>query len=114
MGFRQSVNDWLSVVIKILVIGVIVIGVLWFGLSIWGNIANSNDQPEAPKESKAAYIVTLRATGQEFYTNKLSDLGNGKYELSGYYELVKNKWIYRNMDVILDKYYFGDITVRKR
>ena len=115
MGFRQTVNDSLSIILKIMAIIAITIGVLWFGLSIWGNIAIDNDKsPDPPKESKAGYEILLHATGQTLYSNKVSDLGNGRIELNGYYEIEKDKWIYRNIDISLDKYYFGDITVRRR
>jgi len=92
----------------------IVIIVLWVGLSIWGNIANNDGVPDPPDENKAAYLVVLQATGQEIYTDKVSDSGNGIYELNGYYELIKNKWVYNDTILPLDKYYFGDITVRRR
>ena len=113
MGFRQAVNDSLSIVLKSMLIIAIVIGVFWFGLSIWGNIAN-NDGPDPPDENKAAYLVVLKATGQQIYTDQVSDSGNGIYELNGYYELIKNKWVYNDTILPLDKYYFGDITVRRR
>lgn len=115
MGFRQTVNDWLSIILKIMAICAVVVGVLWFGLSIWGNIAGNGDEiPDPPKENKAAYEIMLHATGQSIYSDKVADLGNGNYEIQGYYELVEDKWIYRKTDIKLDKYYFGDITVRRR
>ena len=112
--FRQRVNDWLSIILKMMAICIIVVGVLWVGLSIWGNIANSNDDPDPPDESKAGYVVMLHATRQTLYTNKVSDLGNGRYDVQGYYELIKNKWVFRDIHLPLDEYYFGDITIKSR
>jgi len=115
MAVRQKINDWLSIILKSIAICAIFVGVTWFGISIYGNIAgNSGDTPNPPKISRAQYSFFLHATNEELYTDKYTDYGNGQYELNGYYELVEGKWKYRDSNLRLDKYYFGDITVSPR
>jgi len=115
MAIRHKINDWLSILLKVMAICAVIIGLTWFGISIYGNVGGSpSDVPAPPNVSKAQYSFSLKATGQEIYTDEYIDYGNGQYELDGYYELVSGKWKYRDSTLTLDKYYFGDIAISQR
>lgn len=115
MGIRHAVNDWLSILLKVMAIIALVIGVTWFGISIYGNIKlNSDGMPDPPKETKAEYEVLVSATGQSFFTDEYDTIAEGVYELKGYYEIIDGKWKHRDGDLLLDEYYFGDITINRR
>lgn len=115
MGFIRNANDWGSAILKWMVIGLVAIGVLWFGVSIWGNVAEAINTPKPPPEiADAKYEVLLISTGQTLYADDYAEISDTAYRLDGYFEMVKNKWQYRDMSLILDKYYYGDIRIRRR
>ena len=116
MGFRQATNEWLSVLLKIVGICFIVAIAFGIGISIYGNFfaGTASDIPDPPNEKKAEYSIKLSATGQEFYSDAVVNLGNGQYQIDGYYELIDSKWKKRDATLFLDEYYFGDIEVSKR
>lgn len=115
MSFRGALNEWLSIILKIGIIVVVVIGSIWVGLSIWGNIAEAQSgAPDMPDISKAEYIITLTATGQRFLTDSWESPAEGQYLINGYYELDGSKWRWRETDLLLNEFYFGDIKISRR
>lgn len=66
------------------------------------------DTGPEPPESK--YTVIIEVTGNKYFTNKLTDAG-GIVTLYGYYELVKDKYVLKDITLPLDRKLFGDIEV---
>ena len=114
MGFRQGVNDWLSIILKGMVIFIIIIGVLWLGLSIWGNITEKSAAAPPPSIDKAPLVFTIVNTGQQILTTDYSVEADGRYTLHGFYNLEKGKWKWRNEDLTIDEFYFGEIKIIRR
>lgn len=123
MPLRNSLNEWLSVILKIMLICVVALLVIWGGLSVWANVfANSEPGgiPKMPSVSKAQNIVLIKATGQVLLTKKYDQAVSPNnpadmlYTLHGYYEIADSKWRWRESTLALDEYYFGDITVKRR
>ena len=61
----------------------------------------------------AKYSIYLKATRQYYYTDDIKIDGD-EYTIYGYWEKQNTKYVYRNVDIILDEYYFGDIIIKKR
>ena len=113
----QGLNNFTSLVLKLMAITAIVLAVLYFGVSIWGNIAisraNNPSLPDMPDISKAPYQVTVEATGQTLLAKEYVIIKADEpqiYELNNYYSLIDDKWVLVKSNVPLDEYYWGDIT----
>lgn len=111
MTIRQGINDWLSIILKVMAIGGIIILVGYFGLSVWGNVVE-NKVAKIPDD--AQYTVLLVDAGQIYLTDDYDVLGNGKYQLNGYFELVKNKWREKDAVITLDEATCGEIVIERR
>lgn len=119
MSILRNINDTLSAVLKLIFIAVIVLVVCYFGLSIYANVIENRvaTVPDYPNIDKAQYEVTLRTTGQILLTDEYDHEYSGLselYTLHGFYQIEKGKWQWYDDDIILDKYYFGDIIVKRR
>lgn len=123
MPLSGSLNAWLSVILKIMLICIAVLLVIWGGLSVWANVfANSGSGgiPKMPSISKAQNIVLIKATGQVLLAKKYdvavspNNQADMIYTLHGYYEIANGKWKWRESTLPLDEYYFGSITVKRR
>jgi len=114
----QNLNNFSSLVLRLMLIAVIVMAVLYFGVSIWGNIAlgRSNDTslPDMPSLSKAPYQITMVTTGQTLLAREYETIDTGVYVLKGYYSLVDKKWQWHETMLELDTYYWGDIIIKRR
>lgn len=114
----QRANDFTSLVLKIFAIVLIAILALWVAVSVWGNIAIHNAQAphttNPPTVSAAPYQFYITATGQTMYSKSYTMPSKGIYVLTNYYELVKDKWLYRASKVTLDEYYWGKIVFTAR
>lgn len=65
----------------------------------------------SPEPPKAMYEVTIKVTGNKYYTDQLTDVG-GIVTLYSYYEVVKDKYVLRDIILPLDRKIFGDIEVK--
>lgn len=118
MAFKQALNDWLSIVIKIVVIGVVIIGIIYLCISgVFNWKLNQLKTPDPPDIVAEYDEVTLTATNQKYYTENCDLIRSVPYEvykLNGYYELVKNKWVFRDIEIMIDEEYYGDILIHRR
>ena len=69
--------------------------------------------PEPPPVDKAGYTVIIKATGQVFYTGKVTD-SQGVVTMYGYWEVRKDKYKFKDITLPLDEKIFGEIEVRGR
>lgn len=88
----------------------------YFGLCVYANIAVfkpmlSVANPPSPDDAK--YIVKITATGQALYTNEYEQ-NDTVYKIYHYWEKVKDRYVYRDIILVLDEKVFGDIAVRRR
>jgi len=101
------------------------IGILLvFGTCYFQNCRGTKDNnPTPPAVEKAGYIIKIKVTGRILYTNdvKLASVpdydttkGYKIYTLSGYWEVVKDKYVYRKNILSLSEKLFGEIIFEKR
>lgn len=107
----------LSRIIKIIII-IALIGVIgWGGLCVYANTRGFDEgqdfKPRLPAAEQAAFVVTFK-NRTALLTDNYDKTGESRYILHGYWELVKDKYVYRDIDLPLDERTFGKITVRKR
>lgn len=96
---------------KYLCISIVIAVIIWIGL---GFIAYWNGKNSVDGwEHSGRYEVTVRATGQKLYTDKVLDSG-GIITITDYYEQVDGKWTRRKGTLPLDSKLFGPIKVRER
>jgi len=95
----------------ILVIGIIIV----YGVVVlYGNFFVLNSSPYSmPDSDKATYSIAIKNTGNTVLSNNVEEIG-GLVILDGYWELVGQKFQYRDDNLVLDKAIFGPITVRDR
>ena len=109
----RGTNEFLSVVLKLVVIVVIVLTVCMVGLSVFAHFTEDKGLPEFPALADAPYIIQVRNTGQ-ILLGKPEAVSSGKVLLKGYYTLRDNKWVWLDGSLSLDEHYFGDIIIIKR
>lgn len=115
MSFIRGANEWGSAILKWLVICLVVVMIGWGGLSLWGNIAEAVQKNKAdPDAPDVKYDIHLTSTGEHLYSDSCLAISDTKYQVAGYYELVKGKWVYCDQVLVLDEFYFGDIEVGRR
>lgn len=117
MRIRSTINDWLSIILKIIAIFAIITVVTFIFISIWANISepdNLSGLPDFPDISKAHYLVYFQATGNILLTDKYDHPKDNIYNLYGYWEIRDNKYRYVDEVLSLDEYYFGDIEITHR
>ncbi len=117
--FRDGFDRWLSVLLKLVVIGVVVLGGLWIGLSVYGNAIESKGITEPPSVIKAQYQFIVAATGNCFLTDEYEELrpnadGSQIFTLKGYYYMEDKKWVHTKNELTLDEFYFGKILMGAR
>lgn len=104
---------------NVLFILVLVAVLAFVGTCAWQN-CRTEPGPQPPPLEKAEYSVTIKATGLTYYSPEVHTLfwsKNGesnRYELKGYWEIVKGKWVFKDIRLILDEKVFGRIEVKKR
>ena len=104
-------------VIKVLSIIIMVAALGYFAVCSFSAFKSCNN--EAPDLPKAAYSVTVKYTKLTIFTDKLDiadslEVGKKVYTLHGYWEAVKGKFVFKNIDLVLDEKVFGPIVVGKR
>lgn len=98
----------------ILIVGAIIVGVFYLGTCVYANFLQSQlGEYNLPSESKARYEVIIRNTSKAIYTNEY-DIDGTKFTLHGYWELIDDKYHFRDMQITLDQNIFGTITIRRR
>lgn len=120
MPILDNANKTASLVIKLLIIAAACVGIAWLLLSVVGNVvANNPDDPysKAPAEKKAGHEFYIKATRQKVYavdyeTVKADD--PQQWLLQGYWTDEKGKYRHNEGTLLLDEYYWGEITVTRR
>ncbi len=108
----HRINEFLSGILKIVVLVFMVIGLAYLGACAYANFIQ-NRVVNAPDSNKAQYEVVVTATGTTLYSDEV--LQNGAIiKLEGYFEMVDGKWRYRDGEITLDQDIFGKIVVRRR
>jgi hypothetical protein len=100
----------------------IVIGVLFF--IVYSCVTNSVScksqaiNPAAPAIDEAPWKATVRATGNILYSKLIvtegQKVGERVHTLKGVWELEKDVYIYKNVTVVLDEKYFGEVKTERR
>lgn len=103
----------MKIIKTIILVGIIGMLIFVVGTCAWQNCRKPDTGPEPPSIEKAKYSVTIKATGRTVYTNDLVNTGK-VYTMEGYWETVKDKYVYRNIILTLDERVFGKIEVKKR
>ena len=98
------------------IIGVIILCcvLLFLGTCYFQNCRE--DKPPQVDTPETAYRVTVKATGNVYFSDKVEVFGTGDKELvymHGYWENVKGKYVFKNLTLPLDERYFGEIEVKK-
>lgn len=101
-----------------LIIGVavfiIAIIVIYGGIVIYGNFyEHDKNTYNVPDANKATYKAIIRNSGNTLYSDEARKDGS-IVVLNGYWELVGQKYKYRNSVSILDENIFGTIDLVKR
>ena len=117
-ALSSRLNDWLSIIIKILCITALALGLFWVGISVWANYHQEGGRPAAPSADKARYEFVIRVTGTRIYSNNVDTYdeaaGCHKYTLHSFWEIVGTKYKYSKGDLPLSEFYFGPITFTDR
>ena len=101
-------------IIKVLMIFILVGFLVYGGMCVYANFfAGAPGEVDLPSENKAQYIVTIEANGRQLFTDEYEQQG-AVYILHGYYELVDEKYRYRDRDLRLDTSRFGNIQITSR
>ncbi len=101
--------------ILILILLVIVAVLFGVGVSVWANFFRTPEGaiPNMPNVEKATYSVLIKNTGNLLLTDDYENYG-GFYILNGFWELIGQKWVYRETELMLDEAIFGKITIERR
>ncbi len=94
---------------------------LYFGVTCYGNFTKAGGQVgelKVPAATEAGFSLRIANTGGVILTNHLEQIGETQGEivfvLKGYWELVGNRFTFRNDDLILDEKIYGKISVKRR
>lgn len=110
----------LSTIIKVVILVVIVLFIAWVGTCVYSNFIAKPDtgQLHVPDKDKAAYSVIIQNTRNLLLTNDYEqqgqDVGSRVFILHGFWELQGKEYNYKDTDVLLDEYIFGEIIIRRR
>lgn len=109
----------LSSIIKIIII-ILVLAVIGFiGLSVWSAACSRPDTGlEMPDIEEATHSFYIENSGGLIFASDYEQHGQvvGKriFVLKGFWELQGQKFVYKNIDIVLDEAVFGEITVKRR
>ncbi len=97
-----------------MIIIMIIVGVLYAGTCVYANfMQKALGEYKVPSIEEAKYEFTIRNTGNVLFSGIYSTRG-AEFTLTGYWELVDDKYKYRDSQLKLDQKIFGTITVRRR
>jgi hypothetical protein len=100
---------------KVIAFGLIAVVAVYAGSCAYINwIQPKVSAPYTPDATKAPYVFTERATGQQVLTDKYTMQGHA-YVLSTYWQMQKNGgWKLIKKELKLDPRYFGPIEIARR
>lgn len=107
------VGRFLSNSLKLFALIFIILAIGYFGTCIYGNFLQPGLQGDPIAAPEARYQVIINNTGNSFFTDNVKE-EDGKYTLSGYYEVEGKRYRYRENILTIDTEYFGPVTVRIR
>lgn len=107
MGRRLANLPW--TIFKLLAGLSLIVGLLYLGAC---GIANfwPKASVDPPDKGKAEYQVYISNTHSTFYSDDVLDQ-DGIVTIDGYYERIDGEYKYRKTKLMLDRQYFGNITV---
>ena len=116
MTIASRLNEWLSIVLKLVILVVVILAIMWGGMSIYANVTEKDSGvfPKLPDVKKAQHMVVLKTTGELLLTDDYDILGDGEYVLHGFFSVVDGKWEWHDKDILLNEKYFGEITIKRR
>lgn len=97
-----------------------VVFIAYFGMCIYGNVKNPDNDTglEMPSKKDAEYSLVIKNTATVILTDEYevfgSEIGNRTYYLAGYWELKGNDFVYRDSTITLSEQVFGQIDVKRR
>lgn len=107
----------MSIIGKIIKIGIllmVIVGVAYVGACVYGNYSPNITNPyKIPDADSAKYSVTVKNTGNLLYSNDVKQEGD-IIIIKGFWELQGQKFVYRDIQFILDREVFGPVTVKER
>lgn len=95
---------------RILLIALVAGVVLILGTCVARNCTIKKTLPDAPQTK---YVVIVQVTGNRYFTDRLTDQ-NGIVTLYSYYEMTKGRYVFHEVELKLDRKYFGEIEVELR
>ena len=115
----QRLNNFLSVVLKSVVLILLILLIPYVGVTIYGNVVSNRPAvtdtlPAMPSIKDAPFQVKLTVSGQTLLAKSYTQPAEGVYILNGFYTPADKKWIYRKGELKLDPYYWGTLTVERR
>lgn len=87
--------------------GLIIVGIVWIGIGV---VDSCQSCSLAKPPEKAIYRVEIAANRNILYTSDYTTTGS-VYILHGYWEQIKNRYRYRDVDLPLDVETFGNIKI---
>ena len=103
--------------IKVLGIIILIAGLGYFALCGIASYKTCSGPEEAPNLPNAKYSLTVQYTRLTIFTNQYEVMGSGDnevYMIHGYWECVKDKFIYKDIVLQLNEADFGPVIVRER
>jgi len=98
--------------IKILLLLILLLGIAWIIIGVVDS-CQGDDLAKPPDVTKALYKVQVMANRNILYTNDYEKDG-AEYLINGYWEQIKGKYRYRDSQLILSEYTFGEIKITVR
>lgn len=99
---------------QVIVIILLIVGLAYVGACVYSNfIQGEPGEYKVPSINKAHYELVIHNTGVVLFTDDYETTPLG-YSLNGYWELVDNKYRYRDSLLIIRPDIFGKITIRER
>lgn len=96
---------------KIIIIIMLIVGILYAGACVYENWIKQ--EPGEYKLPEATFEIRIRNTGNVLYTD-IYDTQGSSIILRGYWEVIDEKYKFRDREIILDKKIFGEIIIRRR
>lgn len=105
-------------ILQVVFIGLGILALAYLGACAYANFIKKDNSGEikTPTYQNARYIVTIRNTNNTLFTNSYNQYGTNKEViiLHGYYELVGTKYVFKEVDFVLDMSVFGQVDIRLR
>ncbi|MBE3086670.1 MAG: hypothetical protein IMZ64_10695 [Bacteroidetes bacterium] len=106
----------LKIILLLAVIGII--GFVAYSCFFNQKDATPKTDPTVPAMDIAPYQVTVKATGNIYYSKLVvtagDTVGDRVFTLKGYWEQIDGKYVFKDITVPLKESEFGEITVERR